>query len=97
MLLARGSGVCHDSWPMRIDNVSTVHHDSDKSQLIWRCFSLKAIETYCNALINSNGGIVVFGVDHSGRGTIYDQNIKVYFMTTMNSAIIYSCRTSCRL
>ncbi len=68
-----------------------------KSQLIWRCFSLKAIETYCNALINSNGGIVVFGVDHSGRGTIYDQNIKVYFMTTMNSAIIYSCRTSCRL
>lgn len=27
----------------------------------------KAIETYCNALINSNGGILVFGVDPSER------------------------------
>ncbi|XP_028405955.1 uncharacterized protein LOC114528500 [Dendronephthya gigantea] len=45
----------------------------------------KAVEEYCNALINTNGGILVFGVDHSERVVgfdlprSYEDSYKLYF------------------
>ena len=54
---------------MRIDNVFACD-SSSLDVYLGNYFSFQAIETYCNALINSNGGILVFGVDPSGRVTL---------------------------